>query len=62
MMSDGSVVLESEEKAVFEDVVAIDGVGAISFKFFFGGDFSSPERAASPSDSSSHQSGMCGVM
>ena len=46
---------------MLDDVDATDGGGMISCRFFFGGERSSPEHAASPSESSPPFPGVCEV-
>ena len=62
IMVEGLVLLDREEQAVVEQSVATVEGGTISLRSLFGGDFSSPEHAASPSDSSSTQLGVCVLM
>ncbi len=57
-MADGLVLCKREEHAVVVESVATVEGGTISCRFFLGGDFSSPEQAASPSDLSSTHSDM----
>ncbi len=58
-------MMEGSDKVDMEEVVAVDstveGVGEISDRFILGGLLSSPEQAASPSESSSFHSGSCAV-
>ena len=61
MTSERSVFWEREEKAVFDEEDATEGGGMTSCRFFLGGVLSSPEHAASLSESSPHLSGVCDV-